>query len=754
MNQADDKMTADIPTGDIPTGDKPTGDIPTGDKPTGDKLTGDKLTAVDRRIATLLIVVTTIVFANSVSGVMLFDDHKNVRDREIIHSLWPVTPILTETRRPSLMVTLAMNYAMSGMQTWSYHVVNVAAHCLSGLILFDLARRLLRRNSEDSPWRVHASWIAGSMALIWLVHPLQTQAVTYIIQRSESMMALCFLLCLYCLLRSVDSKRSALWNGGIVAAFIVGIGFKSVIISAPLVLMLFDYCFLSRNWKDVLRIRWLVYVSMVPVVLLLLWSMRNTLDPHSTSSIGSSSGVSSWAYLRTQAEVILHYVSLAVWPAELCLDYRWPIQDSPAIYLTCGSIIVVALVTSLGLLVYRPRIGFVAMSFFLVLAPTSSFIPITDLAFEHRMYLPLAALVALFVCGVSAVVFRTCRRPDLQVRIVVSISLVAAVLLGGRAVLRNNDYQSEMSMWRSVIAARPENSRAYYNLGVALGNCKRLDESVQQYQRAIELDSKHAKSHYNLGLIFAGQGEVERAIQHYNLALASRPSFADAMYNLSLLYEMQKRFAEAVEHYQKTLAIDPQFRDASYNLAGVYGKMRRLEEAIDQYGATLGIDPLDANASFNKASLLYKTGKRQEAIAQYQRTLEIQPSHHNSRLIMATILVELDRRPEAERCYKRALAENHRDVVLYDQFGIFLARQQDFEKAIVQFRESLRLNPRFIPALLHLGAAQEALGDNVAAITTFREVLRFQPDLASAEDSLARLLAPNKTIQGTDDSGA
>jgi tetratricopeptide (TPR) repeat protein len=544
------------------------------------------------------------------------------------------------------------------------------------------------------------------------------------------------------------------WNFAVILFFSIGMGFKSVIISAPLVLMLFDYCFLSRKLTEVIRKRWFVYAAMIPVIVLLLFSMRNTLEPNSTSSIGNAAGVSKWAYLRTQSEVILHYVALAAWPEKLCLDYRWPIQNSALIYLSCGSVIVAALLASLGLLIYRPRIGFIALSFFLVLAPTSSFVPITDLAFEHRMYLPLASLVALFVCCLAAIVFHFVQQPRSQRRTVVAIAVLLAVALGGRSVSRNNDYHSEQLMWRSVVAARPQNSRAYFNLGVTLANGKQLEEAVENYHQAIAIDSKYAKAHYNLALIFSGQGKTEAAMDQYNLALESRPKFADAMYNLAFLFERLKRFDEAVVHYRKTLDMKPDYRNASYNLAVVYGKMRRLDEAIEQYEATLQIDPLDANASFNKASLLYKTGKHERSIAQYRRTLEIQPTHHNARLIMATILVEIGRREEAELCYTTAIAENRRSVELYDQFGVFLARQKDFEKAIKQFKLALRLHPGYVPALLHLGAAQEAAGDNSAAISTFRKVLRYQPDLASAEDSLARLLSSVKNNGSVVDSGA
>src|SRR5262245_34843450 len=353
------------------------------------------LTTPPAWIPLVLIAVPLAAFWNSFGGAFVFDDEYRIVDNPLIR-VWPPWELLAHSARPVVDVSLALTYALNGLNVTGFHVVNLAVHILAGLTLYGIVRRMLGSDRLRARFGPAAPWLAAASAAIWLAHPLQTQSVTYIIQRAESMMGLFYLLTLYCAIRGFASTHPGWWFVASIAACALGMGTKEVMVSAPIMVLLYDRLFVSSSFPEMARRRVHLYVGLAAcwiIVLILLMSSRVS------ESTGATTGLTPFRYLTTQFGVIVHYLRLSVWPSPLVLDYTWKLPPTAWDVLPSAAVIL-ALIGGTVLTVRRwPLITFWGAWFFLILAPTSSILPIGDLAFEHRMYLPLAAVVVLLVVG-------------------------------------------------------------------------------------------------------------------------------------------------------------------------------------------------------------------------------------------------------------------------------------------------------------------------------------------------------------------
>jgi cytochrome c-type biogenesis protein CcmH/NrfG len=384
-----------------------------------------------------------------------------------------------------------------------------------------------------------------------MVHPLQTESVTYVIQRAESMTGLFYLLTLYCTIRSVGTFRRNWWFAGAMVSCALGMGSKEIMVTAPLVVLLYDRIFLSGSFRETLARRWGLYLGLaltwvIPV--LLIW-----LGPRSTTA-GFGADVSALNYGMTQFGVVSHYLGLAFWPRQLCLDYGWPWAQTAGDIVPWAILIGALLGATVFALMRCPRAGFLGAAFFIILAPSSSFIPVADPIFEHRMYLSLAALVVLVVAGLDLLLKRvfaaaggTGARALAGELIVLGVIVAAmAAPLTWRTLERNDDYRDEFSIWLDCLRTNPDNARVYQSLGGAAARADDLAGALKYLNRSIALKPDDANAHFNLGLALISLGRVKDGIAEYDKAIECDPKLANARNNLAMLYATHS---------------DPQFRN-------------------------------------------------------------------------------------------------------------------------------------------------------------------------------------------------
>lgn len=474
----------------------------------------------------LLIAAGALAYANSLSVPFVFDDLQHIVEDRSIERLWPPSRVLGQTNRPVVKATLALNYALSGREVAGYHAVNVAIHVLAALTLFGVVRRTLRLEGRADP---AAAGLAFAAALLWELHPLQTQAVTYVIQRAESLAGWLYLLTLYCAIRAAGSRRAGRWSAAAVASCALGMGTKEVVVTAPLAVALYDRVFLARA-------RWPLYLGLAATwgVLLAVSGLEQIAREGSSAGFGLEA-VGPLEYARTQPLALLQYLRLAVWPHALCFDYGW--LPAPWRQAALPALGVSAALVACGRAVWRrSRLGFAGAWFFLVLAPTSSLIPIDDLVVEHRMYLALASLTLLAALGGRRLLERAAPgRRGLGA----ALLAVLALALGGATWHRNRDYRSPASLWASVVEVAPDNPRGHQNLARALQAEGRLDAAIAEYREALRVNPEfHARRpqgtalvHHNLGEALAVRGDVAGALRHLGEAMRLRPDWAPPLNN-------------------------------------------------------------------------------------------------------------------------------------------------------------------------------------------------------------------------------
>jgi protein O-mannosyl-transferase len=638
-------------------------------------------------------------YCDSFAGPLILDDPYWITNNPSIRHLWPVWPVLFPPNieqiggRPVVNLTLAVNYALGGMNVWGYHVANLAIHVLAAWLLFGVVRRTLMVPSLQSRFGSVATPLALVVALLWTLHPLQTAAVTYVIQRTEALVGLFYLLTLYCVIRGATSTRTRLsWYVAAIVSCLLGMATKEVMVTAPLIVLLYDRTFLAGSFREAWRRRHVLYLALAAT-----WSIVAALLL-ATGFHGGTTGFAVetctwWSYLLTQPGVIVHYLRLAFWPVGLCLDYRWPAARSLGDVLPPLIMVIGLLVATVWALAKRPAWGFLGAWFFVILAPTSSFVPIQDMAFEHRMYLSLAALVGGAVIGGRMAIDRLVGADKASQIICGGAVLLVGITFGTLTFYRNLDYRSDLAIWEDTTAKSPGNERAHNNLGSALTHCRRFDEAIAQYQKALKIKPDHAQTLNNYGLTLADCGRLDEAIEQYQKAFDVQPDYAEALNNLGNALAASGRGEEAVAQYQKAVDIKPNYAEAHNNLGFALAGRGRIEEAIASYRKTLTIEPDLAAAHNNLGLALAGRGIMDEAIVHYQKALNAQPNYAEAQNNLANALANCGRFDEALDHYQKSLTIKPDYANARENRRIVSSQREAFLQALAERRALLRARP-------------------------------------------------------------
>jgi protein O-mannosyl-transferase len=714
-------------------------------------------------IVALLIAVGA-AYHNSFSVPFLYDDVPAIAANPTIQRLWPLGPVLsppahlTTSGRPLVNLTLALNYAIGGIDVRGYHALNVAIHAFATLVLFGLVRRTLHRPACGRALGGDATGLAFTVAAVWALHPLQTESVTYIVQRAESLVGLWYLLTLYCFVRAAErmdprvsapdvgrglptpprltlqqrvdrrgqetppytpgaeelplwpagsdsaagpverwTTAGALWASASVVCCALGMATKEVMASAPLLVLLYDRTFVSGTFAASWRRHRRLYLGLGATWLLLaglVFSTGGTRD----GSAGFGQGMSSWTYALTQAKAIVTYLRLALVPHGLVFDYGNATVGSLAQAMPYALAVLALLAATVVALCRWPALGFLGCWFFAILAPSSSVVPVvTETMAEHRMYLPLAAVVLAVAVACHAWLGRR----------TAWVLAAAAVGLGGLTVRRTEVYQTPIGLWRDTVAKLPGNGRAHNQLGSALFAAGREAEAMPEYEEALRLQPSEPKAHFNYATALYRTGHVQESLAHFEAALRLKTNQPDedvhTNYGLALM-QLGRR-DEAIAQYRRALQIDPTFAPAHNNLGIALGSAGQLAEAVQHFQAALRERPDYADAHNNLGHALVELGRVEAAIPEFEAALRFRDDY----------------------------AEAHNNLArAYDQLG----RTAD---AVTEYREVLRLEPTYADGHCALGIALRRLGQVEAAEAELETALRLVPGHATARQELAAL---------------
>ena len=509
--------------------------------------------------------VTAAAYANSFSGAFVFDDLAQNVENPDLQSLWSS---LHGNTRPLFFLTLFLQRSLTDLKVWPFHLVNLAIHICAALTLFGILRRTFLSERLRARYGAHALGLALVACLLWAVHPLQTESVTYIFQRTESLMGLFYLLTIYAVIRGAQGGKY--WGLTAVLACALGMATKEVMITAPLAALLYGRTFLAGSFRAALKSRWRLYAGLAATwaVPLLLVATSYSFQLETGAGFGSSAAAP-LEYARTQPGAILHYLFLSFWPRSLCLDYGWPAAPQAALLLGQAlAVLALLILTGWGLFRNHP-LGFAGAWFFLILALTSSFMPMPDPLVEHRMYLPLAALAVLVTVRADDLIhwamdraqLPAARRKKLAFAAGGSLAALAVLTLGCLTFLRNGDYRSEYSIWADTVRKSPRCPRAQANLGAALIKQGDHEEGAAHLREALKLKPDMVEPRYNLGVELLVRANRLRdknlhseAIEQLRRAVELNDNHCGAHYYLAL--GLLNRPAEAAEHLRKVVEKD------------------------------------------------------------------------------------------------------------------------------------------------------------------------------------------------------
>jgi protein O-mannosyl-transferase len=604
-----------------------------------------------RQASLLLVVAVAAAYSNSLNGPFVFDDVHSITQNPTIRRLasaaiWSPPPGLTVTGRPLVNASLALNYAIGGEAVRSYHVLNLVIHALAVLAFFGVIRRTLaqprlRRHFVDDGT---ATRVAFGAALLWALHPLQTESVTYIIQRAESLMGLCYLLTLYCFVRSLDSKRPLPWQAAAVVACAAGMASKEVMVTAPLVTLLYDRVFVGGSIRETWRRRRALHLSLAATWVVLGFLIVQSGDRAGTA--GFSAGITSWEYALTQCQAVARYLGLAVWPNPLIFDYG---EYSPpdVIKLLPFAALIVALGSAAFAIARRaPAAGFAIGVFALVLAPTSTLLPIyTEPIAEHRMYLPLAALCALAAAALHGMAPR---------RSVGTITVLAAGC-GLVTFQRNDDYHTARSLWQATVQAAPQNPRAHGSLARAMVAAGEPKSAENHFTAALALRPKYLDARYGLADLLLDQGRLTEAAEHYHAILQNRPGDFIAHHALGNISFQNRDLAAAATHFEHALRANPDSAPAHNNLGCVFFEMGTLPAARMHEEAALRLKPDYSEAHYNLGNTLARQNDLHAARKHYERALALVPDYAEAHANLGAILQNLGERSAAIEHHRAAL---------------------------------------------------------------------------------------------------
>ncbi len=683
----------------------------------------------ERNALPIFAVLMTLALVAAYHGVFhdpyIFDDFPAIARNGTLHSLAAAIhppQNTTVSGRPLINLSFALNRALTGDSLPAYHLTNLAILWMGALLLFGLVRRTLLH--LGGAWATSAGSTAGIAALLWATHPLQTESVTYLVQRAESIMGLCYLLTLYALARCCVSRSGRAvvfaWGALSVVACWLGMAAKEVMVSAPLVAWAYDRSFVAGSWREALRRRWPMYAAMAASW---IWLAALVASTHGRSGGAVVAATPVWArFLRTEAFAVVHYIRLTFWPAGQILDYGSYWVDSPWLWIPAAAgLLGLGLATFAALIRGRPA-GWLGLWFLAVLAPTCLILITRQTLAEHRMYLALAPIAI----GVVAVLTRLGGN-----RASVAL-LVCVVIFTGVSYRRNRAYASALTIWSDVVEKLPTCATGQLYLGDAYYDSRRYPEAERYLRQSLALDPKLSDAWLALGMLQARQGHHREAETSYRNAITYNQQSVDAHMAYGNLLGAGGRLNDAANELRLAVELKPDDAEAHSGYGNALAGLNQLAAAEDQYESAIALNPLNASAHSGFGALLLKQNRLESARMQFAAAERISPELAAPYAGDASALEKLGRVPEALAAIAAAEARDLTAADIRFNHGNLAARSGNWPAAAAAYSDSVRLDPKFVPGHINLAVALYNSGKLAAARDELVEALRLDPTNAEA----------------------
>jgi len=561
-------------------------------------------------LAGMTILLVFLIYSNTLEGPFLLDDGSNIKNNPAIRltqlswsGIEKAASKSPLSNRPLAYISFALNYYFHSYRTVGFRLVNILIHMSAGVFLFLFIKTTLGLPTLESRYG-YSRWLPYIVVLIWLVHPLHTQSVTYIVQRMNSMASMFYMLSMLCYARArLTQSPTIKWllAAACLMSGILALGTKETAATLPCFILLYEWFFLQDLSREWLR-RHLPFL--IGVFILLIGVSLIYLDGHPFAKILSRYELRNFTLTQrvfTEFRVVILYLSLLIYPHpnRLNLDYDFPLSHSLMDPLTT----LLALVAIIGLLACsfwlarKDRlISFCLLWYFGNLVIESSIIGL-EIVFEHRTYLPSM----MFILMAAILADRYFRSNVLKIVMICAITLVFSAW----TYERNTIWSNAVSLWSDVVKKSPQKVRPHNNLGNALKRQGKIEEAMAHFNKALQINPGYAKAHNNLGTALASQGKTEEALKHFGMALYINPGYAAAHSNIGVALAGMDEFEKAIVHFRAALRLKPDYAKVHSNLGAALVRQEKLQEALEHFHTALRLKPDDIQ-TYNNLQICLK----------------------------------------------------------------------------------------------------------------------------------------------------
>lgn len=644
---------------------------------------------------------------NSLIVPFQFNDYVNFIQHPVNHDLTHYAKLdtwLHISNRPLSYYTLALNYHFNGTETRWYHIINLIIHILTGLLVFFLTLQLTRFFIKDD--KNTNQWFAFLTALIFILHPLQTQAVTYITQRASLMGTFFYLLSVYFYgigrFRHLDlgfSNKTLLLYECSALAFILALASKENAVTIPIALLLYEICFIRNKQNKIFK----TYIAVFSAMLLLLVSIviitKNV--PYQTHLITRGQ------YFLTQLQVLVRYLEMMIVPVGLNIDHDVRINKhffSLSVIISTF-ILLMVLETCIYLFKKRRIVSFAILWFFISLIVESSIVPIHDVMVEHRLYLPMFGF-AIIVVYTSWYLLSRFKRGLYQIAII-----LIAIVYCGLSIQRNHVWSSEESIWTDAVQKSSAKARPHRMLADILFDKERYGEAIDEYKRALQIDDSTPEVYLNYGFAQEKQGNLAEAKKIYLHSLTIEPDQPIIYNRLGDVSQKEREFIMAKGYYRKALQLQPNFQEAMLGLAAAYDNIGEHRLADDLYKQAAEREEASYMAMVKLGMSLIEQGKYHNAIPNFMKAIEIDPYKAEAYYQLGRAFFSSHKLKDAQDNWEKALGANPDYYLAYNDLGTAAYMTQQFKLSIDYWEKSLKIEPNQANIYAMIGSSYFQMGD-------------------------------------------
>ncbi len=565
-------------------------------------------------LAGLTVFLVFLIYSSNLAGPFVFDDGSNIKNNPAIRltqlswsGLKDAASKSPLPNRPLAYISFALNYYFHSYHPVGFRLVNILIHMSAGGFLFLFIKTTLGLPALKSRFG-NSRWLPYIAVLIWLIHPLHIQSVTYIVQRMNSMASMFYILAMLCYTRArLTQSPTIKWllAAACLMSGILALGTKETAATLPCFILLYEWFFfqdLSREWLK----RHLPFL--IGVFILLIGVSLIYLDGHPFERILSQYELRNFTLTQrvvTEFRVVILYLSLLIYPHpnRLNLDYDFPISHSliDPITTLAALMVIVGLIGIACLLAKKDRLlSFCLLWYFGNLVIESSLIGL-EIVFEHRTYLPSMMIILIAVILAD----RYLRFKVLKIVTIFAIILVFSAWTHERNTLWSN----AVSLWSDVVEKSPQKARPHNNLGNALKHQGKIEEAIVHFNKALQINPGYAKAYNNLGTALASQGKTEEAVKHFGIALYINPGYAAAHSNIGVALAGQDELEKAIVHFRAALRLKPDYAKVHSNLGAALVRQGKLQEALEHFHTALRLKPGDVQ-TYNNLQICLKLIKQ------------------------------------------------------------------------------------------------------------------------------------------------